>query len=58
MRFTEPFPSFVLNTHSSLPVDIKSQKGQSWDNYIIMLFNSKYKRQWIQFAISQQDKTQ
>ena len=43
---------------SSLPVDIKSQKGQSWDNYIIMLFNSKYKRQWIQFAISQQDKTQ
>ena len=30
---------------SSLPVDRKNQKGQSRDNYIILLFNSKYKRQ-------------
>jgi hypothetical protein len=32
---------------SSLPVDRKYQKGQSMDNYIILLFNSKYKHQWI-----------
>jgi hypothetical protein len=32
---------------SSLPVDRKYQKGQSRDNYIILLFNSKYKRQWV-----------
>ena len=32
---------------SSLPVDRKYQKGQSRDNYIILLFNSKYKGQWI-----------
>ena len=31
---------------SSLPDDRKYQKGQSRDNYIILLFNSKYKRQW------------
>jgi hypothetical protein len=28
---------------SSPPVDRKYQKGQSKDNYIISLFNSKYK---------------
>jgi hypothetical protein len=31
------------------------QKGQSSDNYIILLYNSKCKRQWI-IAISLQDK--
>jgi hypothetical protein len=31
----------------SLPVDRKYQKGQARDNYIILFFNSKYKRQWI-----------
>jgi hypothetical protein len=31
---------------SSLPVDRKYQKGQSRDNYTILLFNSKYKCQW------------
>ena len=31
---------------SSLPVDKTYQKGQSRDTYIILLFNSKYKRQW------------
>jgi len=30
---------------SSLPVDRKYQKGQSRDDYIILLFNSKYKCQ-------------
>ena len=30
----------------SLPVDKKYQKGQSRDNDIFLLFNSKYKRQW------------
>ena len=29
---------------SSLPVDRKYQKGQSRDNCIILLLNSKYKR--------------
>jgi len=32
---------------SSLPVDRKYQKGKSKHTYIILLFNSKYKRQWI-----------
>jgi hypothetical protein len=32
---------------SSPPVDRKYQKGQSRDDYIILLFNSKYKCQWI-----------
>ena len=40
---------------SSLPVDRKYEKGQSTDNYIILLFNSKYKRQWIN-VIFLQDK--
>jgi hypothetical protein len=40
---------------SSLPVDRKYQKGQSMDNYIILLFNSKYKHQWIN-VIFLQDK--
>ena len=31
-------------TSSSLPVDRKYQKGQSRDNYIILLFNSRYKK--------------
>ena len=31
---------------SSLPVDRKYQKGQSRENYMILLFNSKYKRQY------------
>jgi hypothetical protein len=31
---------------SSLAVDRKYQKGQSRDNYITLLFNSKYKHQW------------
>ena len=33
--------------YSSLPVDKKYQKGQSRDNYIMLVSNSKYKRQWI-----------
>jgi len=32
---------------SSLPVDRKYQKGQSRDNYIILWFNAKYKRKWM-----------
>jgi hypothetical protein len=32
---------------SSLPGDRKYQKGQSRDNYIILLFNLKYKLRWI-----------
>jgi hypothetical protein len=40
---------------SSLPVDRKYQKGQSRDNYIILLFNSNYKRQCI-YVIFLQDK--
>jgi len=40
---------------SSLPVDRKYQKGQSRDNYIILLFNSKYKCQWLN-VIFLQDK--
>ena len=40
---------------SSLPVARKYQKGQSMDNYIILLFNSKYKHQWIN-VIFLQDK--
>ena len=32
---------------SSFPVDRKYQKGQSRDNYIILLFNSKYKHKSI-----------
>jgi hypothetical protein len=40
---------------SSLPVDRKYQKRESRDNYTILLFNSKYKRQWIN-VIFMQDK--
>ena len=40
---------------SSLPVDRKYQKGQSRNDYIILLFNLKYKRRWINM-IFQQDK--
>ena len=40
---------------SSLPVDRKYQKGKSRDDYIILLFNSKYKCQWIN-VIFLQDK--
>jgi len=40
---------------SSLPVDRKYQKGQKRDNYIILLFNSKYKCWWIN-VIFLQDK--
>jgi len=32
---------------SSLPVDRKYQKGESRDDYIILLFNSKYECRWI-----------
>jgi hypothetical protein len=38
---------------SSLPVDRKYQKGQSNDNYIISLFNSKYEGQWINVIVHQ-----
>ena len=31
----------------------KYQKGQSRDNYIILLFNSKYKCQWINMIFLQ-----
>jgi hypothetical protein len=37
----------LVGKSSSLPVDSKYQKGQSKGNYIILLFNSKYKRQCI-----------
>ena len=40
---------------SSLPFDRKYQKGQSRENYIILIFNSKYNRQWIN-VIFLQDK--
>jgi hypothetical protein len=40
---------------SSPPVDRKYQKGQSRDNYIILLFNLKYKRRLIN-VIFLQDK--
>ena len=40
---------------SSLPLGRKHQKGQSRDTYIILLFNSKYKRQRIN-VIFLQDK--
>jgi hypothetical protein len=40
---------------SLLPVGRKYQKGQSRDNYIILLFNSKYKHQSTN-AIFLQDK--
>ena len=40
---------------SSIPVDRKYQKGQSMDNYIILLCISKYKRRWIN-VIFLQDK--
>jgi hypothetical protein len=45
-------PSFKS---SSLPVDRKYQKGQSRDNDIILLVNSKYKRRFIN-VIFLQDK--
>jgi hypothetical protein len=37
-------PNFKPSSH---PVDRKYQKRQSTDNYIILLFDLKYKRQWI-----------
>ena len=40
---------------SSLPIDRKYQKGQSRDNYTILLFNLNYKRRWIN-VIFLQDK--
>jgi hypothetical protein len=50
-KFWYPYPPFELwetsCKSSSLPVVRKYQKGQSRDNCIILLFNSKYKRQWI-----------
>ena len=39
----------------SLPVDIKYRKEQSRDNHIVLLFNSKLKRRWIN-VIFLQDK--
>ena len=38
---------------SSPPVDRKYQKEQSRDKYIILLFNLKYKRQWINVIVLQ-----
>ena len=32
---------------SSLPVGRKYQKGQSRDNYLILLVNSKYEFRWV-----------
>jgi len=43
----------VENSVRSLPVDIKYQKGQSRDNNIIVLSNSKYKRRWINLIFLQ-----
>jgi hypothetical protein len=40
---------------SSLPADRKYQKEQSRGNYVILLFNSKYKLQWKN-VIFHQDK--
>jgi hypothetical protein len=40
---------------SSLPVDRNYQKGQSRDNYIILLFISKYKRQSINVIFMQDE---
>jgi hypothetical protein len=40
-----------------LPIDRKCQKGQYMDNYIIVLFNSKYKRQWINVIFLQDEHT-
>ena len=39
-------------TSSSFSVGRKYQKAQSRDNYIFLLFNSKYKRQWINVCFS------
>jgi len=44
-----------VETLGTLWIQFKYQKGQSRDNYIILLFNLKYKRQWIN-VIFQQDK--
>ena len=38
---------------SSLTVVRQYQKGQSKDKYIILLFNSKYKRGWINMILLQ-----
>ena len=38
---------------SSFFVDKKYQKGLSRENYIILLFNPKYKRQWINVTFLQ-----
>ena len=42
-------------TSSSLPLDRKYQTGHSRDNYIILLYNSKYICQWVN-VIFLQDK--
>jgi hypothetical protein len=41
--------------YSSLPVDRKYQTGLSRDNYIILLFISKYKRQSINVIFMQDE---
>ena len=48
-------PGETSSKSSSLHVDIKYQKRQSGDTYIILLSNSKYKRGWIN-VIFLQDK--
>jgi len=45
------FGNLVVNP-VSFPVDRKYQKGQSRNNYIILLFNSKYKRRWVNVIFS------
>jgi hypothetical protein len=40
------FGNLIVNLVHFLLTE-KYQKGQSRDNYIILFFNSKYKRQWI-----------
>jgi hypothetical protein len=42
---------------SSLPVDRKCQTAQSRDNYIVLLCDSKYKRQWNNVIIVQDKHT-
>jgi hypothetical protein len=44
-------PSY--KSSSQLPLTEKYQKGQSRDNYIILLFNLKYKCQWINMIFLQ-----
>ena len=42
---------------SSLSVYKKYKKGQSRDNYIILLFNSIYKCRWINVIFSAEEDT-